>query len=226
VFVTFAQLHIEGERSATAQRLENVRYVRDRSSKMFQERQFEDLDLRNMNLSGLHLTGADFTGVDLRGAKMNFVDLGVVTRGQLPPEPDKVASDQKQTNNEDFPPEITGVSPNGYDLTSPHITSLIGAKLCGAKLGGSDLRSANLAFANLSDVDLSTTAMTGVILVHADLRSAKLDRGLIKGAIFDDTTQWPKDFIHDDSAPLSSDLLNAFTNAASLVGIRDTVSCD
>lgn len=223
--VTCAQLYIEGERSDSAQRLENVRYVRDRSSKAFQERQFQDLDLRSTNLNGLHLNGADFTGADLRDAKLNFVDLGVVTGSQLPPRVQDELDDQAPAPEPDFPPEITGVPPNNYDLASSQTSSLVGAKLCGAQLGGSDLRMANLAFANLSDVDLTTTSLTSAILVHADLRSAKLSQDEIEGVIYDETTRWPDGFPLKPSAPLDREFLDAFTRAAELVGIREAANC-
>lgn len=64
--------------ASAAERLENLRFVRDPSSSKpedAEQRPFAGLDLRGQQLAGLKLANADFTGADLRGADLTSTDL-------------------------------------------------------------------------------------------------------------------------------------------------------
>lgn len=130
--------------------LENLRFVRDRSSGQADEsRRFAEFDLAGQNLVGLRLTGADFARADLSAANLaesNLVrsnlaraDLRAANlaradlRGAyLGPERIPDAADQR-----------------GADLTDADLT---GADLTGADLAGADLTGAALTDARLADV--------------------------------------------------------------------------
>ena len=82
---------VENERADQAERVENLRFVRDIATQADRFGAFRDLDLENMNLSGLEFPcgkfvddntekecierSADFTDADLPGANMTLMDL-------------------------------------------------------------------------------------------------------------------------------------------------------
>ena len=63
------------QRSLSEQRLENLRFVRDRSVPEEIDRPFVAIDLHSMNLSGLILVDADLLDADLSQAKLVGVQL-------------------------------------------------------------------------------------------------------------------------------------------------------
>jgi hypothetical protein len=69
------QIWVDGSRSDRADRLENLRFVRDRSSSTQQDRPFSGIDLTETNLSGLSLARADFKGARLDGARLTLTSL-------------------------------------------------------------------------------------------------------------------------------------------------------
>jgi uncharacterized protein YjbI with pentapeptide repeats len=80
--------------------------------------------------------------------------------------------------------------------------SLRGANLCradlrGANLYGADLRTANLNGANLRGADLRWADLRGADLTAAKLQHINPNGADLKGAIYDDNTQWPPGFHWD-----------------------------
>ena len=57
-----------------AERLENLRFIRDRSEPGYRARPFNEMDLAGMPLGGLNLRGADLFGANLRDARLAIVD--------------------------------------------------------------------------------------------------------------------------------------------------------
>lgn len=71
-----AQLHFDEQAALRTERLENLRFVRERSSgETTVSRPFSGLDLIGMPLGGLKLAGADFSSANLSGADLQGTDL-------------------------------------------------------------------------------------------------------------------------------------------------------
>ncbi len=167
---------IAADQNRQAQRLENLRFVRDRSSgDQDQPRPFAGLDLAGMNLAGLYLRGADFSAADLEGANLNLTDLAA------PDAPDPLSS-------------LGQLRPIG----SP--TDFTGANLCGADLVGANLGGANLTRANLSGADLRFTLLSETVLYGADLSETQLKQEFLRGVSYDNSTIWPDGFTPPPSA--------------------------
>jgi hypothetical protein len=156
-----------------AQRLEDLRFVRDTSSLSYQPRPFRQFLLAGMNLANLQLKGVNFVQADLTGANLAGADLS--SQGATP-----VAA--------------------GVPAFAGQSTLLQGANLCHAVLTGTNLSNAYLVNANLAGVDLTTTTLNGAVLNGADLSGANLpgdsagkDR-FLKGIYYDGGTIWPTDF--------------------------------
>jgi len=155
------------------QRLEDLRFVRDRSSETYQPRPFREFDLAGQNLANLQLKGANLVQADLTGANLAGTDLSY-----------QAATKPAQ----------------GTPATAGQPTFLQGVNLCHAVLTGANLSNAYLVNANLTGVDLTTTVLSGAVLNGADLSGATVPSdpavkdGLLKGIYYDETTVWPKDF--------------------------------
>ena len=76
-------------------------------------------------------------------------------------------------------------------------TNLIEANLLRADLNRTDLYRASLFLANLSGANLS-----GADLRRADLRRADLSGSILENAIYNEKTQWPKDFEYTESGAI------------------------
>ena len=180
---------IAADQNRQAQRLENLRFVRDRSSlgDQDQPRPFAGLDLAGTNLAGLYLRGADFSAADLEGANLNLTDLAAPAP-QPKPEP---------------PGVDTPDAPGSFGLFRPigSPTDFTGANLCGADLTGANLRGANLTRANLSGADLFATDLSETRLVGADLTNTELMQELMVGVDYDSSTIWPDGFTPPPKAP-------------------------
>ena len=155
------------------QRLEDLRFVRDRSSEAYQPRPFRQFNLAGQNLANLQLKGANLVQADLTGANLAGTDLSY-----------QAATKPAQ----------------GTPATAGQPTFLQGVNLCHAVLTGANLSNAYLVNANLTGVDLTTTVLSGAVLNGADLSGATVPSdpavkdGLLKGIYYDETTVWPKDF--------------------------------
>jgi hypothetical protein len=156
---------LEDRRSAAAERLENLRFVRDRSSLSREPRPFGSLDLSGLPLSYLHLVGANFadtalthgalTSTDLRGANFFQADLDVADL-------------------------------RGADLSE---ATLISTSMRDATIKGAILRNAYIADADLRGADLTYTDLSG-----ASLEGAKLTGARLSPICYDAATTWPQGF--------------------------------
>ena len=155
------------------QRLEDLRFVRDRSSEAYQPRPFRQFNLAGQNLANLQLKGANLVQADLTGANLAGTDL----------------SSQAPIKATPGSPAVPGIS-----------SYLQGANLCHAVLTGTQLSYTYLVNANLTGVDLTTTTLRGAVLNGADLSEATLPSdpaikdSLLKGIYYDENTVWPKNF--------------------------------
>jgi uncharacterized protein YjbI with pentapeptide repeats len=206
---------IAADQNRQAQRLENLRFVRDRSSRGDQDqpRPFAGLDLADMNLAGLYLRGADFSAADLEGAKLNLTDLSAPA-----PEP------KPGPGTPNAPGPFGGLSfPSG----SP--TDFTGANLCSADLTGANLQGANLTRANLSGADLLVTDLSETTLVGADLTNTQLGQGSMVGVDYDSSTIWPDGFTPPPKAPKTPMQEAAEAAGAELGRLRNAIprpDCD
>jgi uncharacterized protein YjbI with pentapeptide repeats len=178
--------------SDEADRREDVRFVRDRSSQAHLDRPFARIDLIDENVSGLELAGADFGGASLVSTDFEDSDLsGADFSGAMLFNANLNYADLSRA---DF--SCRGVHRYESCSTTLGRATLFGTNLSHADLTGADLtgawlteesdltgtvlRRANLSQAQLFDVDLST----------ADLTGADLD-----GVCYDQATKWPKTFV-------------------------------
>ena len=151
-------------RAQVAERLENLRFVRARSSGS-EERPFTGMDLQGQSLSGLEISGADFIHANLADADMIETDLtGADLRfAELP---DAVLT---EANLDDA--NLDDAVLDGANLYK--------ADLSGAEIWTPYLRGANFSYANL----------TG-----ADLRDASFFQTRLSNVCYDATTIWPDGF--------------------------------
>jgi uncharacterized protein YjbI with pentapeptide repeats len=131
-----------------AERLANLRFVRDRSSAVYQPRPFRQFDLAGTDLADLVLNGANFVEADLSKANLTGTDLSSKTKA-------------------------TPATP-GTPATPAAYTFLQGVNLCHAALTGTNLRSTFLVNTNLTGVDLTSTQLQGAVLNGSDLSEATL----------------------------------------------------
>lgn len=166
------------------QRLEDLRFVRDRSAEPYQPRPFRKFDLADQNLANLQLRGANFVQADLTSANLAGTDLSFQAATKPAP---------------------------GVPAGPAQPSFLQGVNLCHAVLTGANLSYTYLINANLTGVDLTTTMLNGAVLNGTDLSQASLpsdpetkDR-LLKGIYYDEKTVWPNDF--EPPKPGSADMV-------------------
>ena len=128
----------EEQRSARAERLEDLRFVRSLSGEVDRDRPFTSLDLRGQNLSGLRLAGADFRGRALNDTNLGATDLSGARFSCL------------LSLAGDFPVLCV-------DLGEAF---LYGADLTGADLTGADMTDARVDNVDLTDADLTDADLT------------------------------------------------------------------
>ena len=196
-----AQIHrqetLENARSEHAEQLENLRFVRERSSPRRLGRPFQEFNLHGQNLIGLQLAGADFTGSNLgdasltlsnlRGADFSSADLSYA-RVNL-----------ADLRNAQFgEADLRGAAVNSV-LRHAHLrdadlsrANLLSADFTDAFLVDANLTEANLAESVLVRADLSGADLTGADLTKVDLTGAKLTGATLFDICYSDATKWPK----------------------------------
>ncbi|MBD1321937.1 pentapeptide repeat-containing protein [Gordonia hankookensis] len=194
---------LEGQRAEQAERLENLRFVRERAGG-FGAKPFSYMDLQQMNLSGLQLPAADLTGANLSNAQMNNAN---ITGGDLVKIVAKNASmdsvilagaklDGGALNsatlrwaNLSCPTSLPGdafveMKCNGTDARGP--TSLDAADLTRVVATDAEFEGVRFWGAKMSQIDLR-----GALLKFSNLASADLSGALI-GCIDDPTEKNPR----------------------------------
>lgn len=156
---------LEDRRSAAAERLENLRFVRDRSSLSRESRPFGTLDLSGLPLSYLHLVGANFADSALTHAALTSTDLREANFVQA---------------------DLDVADLRGADLSEATLQS---TSMRDATIRGAILRHAYIADADLRGADLTYTDLSG-----ADLLGAKLTGAELSPICYDAATTWPEGF--------------------------------
>jgi uncharacterized protein YjbI with pentapeptide repeats len=227
------QAHSDKERDAenqklqrvqaqSAQRLEDLRFVRERASSSGQPAEaFSEFDLQCQDLSWLPLDQADFDRADLRHTNsvgISLRDSHLLSADLRGANMVKAVLDNSGLVNVDFGgADLTNASLRGAllhgawlistvlkgaDLTGAHleandtlvITGHQPAHLDPANLAGADLEGAKLDRANLSGANLS-----GADLANLDLTSTNLTGANLSGIYYDTSTKWPAGLPHPKS---------------------------
>jgi len=137
-------------------------------------RAFPKAQLAKQSLDNVALTYCDFTGSDFSGASLANADLVCGT-----------------FNKSNFAgANLSGLGALGAKFIDCNFSS---ANLAGAKLTGGSLRNANLMKANLAQAEINSD------LCGANLTGAKFKTCDFGTASFDETTQFPKDFVLPES---------------------------
>ena len=175
------QAALDDQRSQQEERLENLRYVRERSSEVKTSRPFRGMDLEGQNLAGLELNGADLAEAKMKGADLTHTELS---------EASFIGAD------------LSGATFSSAELSDSFLSY---ANLQGAKLTKADIRSADLEGIDLRNADLSGSTLSESLLANARLdgaalKDARLDAVLwmndpSKTVCYDSRTTWPSDYL-------------------------------
>ena len=169
-------------------------------------------DLRGINLSHAQLRIVDLRHADLRGAVFEGTH---ITSCQL----EGAIYDEHTIWPQDFPYSMLGAIGPGADLSLASRDLLEGRtlnlqkadfrelnlreiqlnrqQLSYAKMSAVNLQQANLQHSTLIETDLRKSDLRGCNFSHAILQRVKL-----KGAIYDDSTQWPAGFVYNQQGAL------------------------
>ena len=191
---------IAASQARHAERLENLRFVRQLSTQTGIPRPFSELDLQDQNLARLDLTGAHLDGAKLQHANLNLADLrstptqatnlvDATLTGATLTGANLTGADLRYA-------DLTGANLTGANLTGAtlRVANLTGADLLGATLRYADLTGANLTGADLLSATLRYADLTGANLTGADLTNADLTGATLKDANYDENTAWPEGF--------------------------------
>jgi len=170
-------VYVDNQRTAVQERVENLRFVRDRSSEdENQPRPFRSLDLAEQSLAGLRLSGAELVGANLRESDMRFIQLSraILVNADL----EKAALSQSTLYEARFE----------------------GAKLQEAKVNNAFAKGANFKASDLRAVDFSGTSLQGADFTDA----VNLAEANLNGSCWDTTTKWPANFTPPQSGDPNS----------------------
>jgi uncharacterized protein YjbI with pentapeptide repeats len=167
LMVFLVSWNFESQAAIRQERLENLRFVRDRSSDDSNHpRPFRGMDLQEQNLSGLRLPSAQFVSANLNKADLRFVLLA-------------------------------GAELRSADLREAKLTqtTLAGAKFDDAKLNGAALDKAFARDASFKGADLEDANFTSTSLQGADFSGASnLGNADLTGICWNEATKWPQGF--------------------------------
>lgn len=172
---------LDDRRSTHETRLENLRFVREKSSPdLGASRPFQEMDLEGQNLSGLSLSKADMQGAIIKGGKLPGTDLREAD-----------LSHAKLKN--------TSISRSNFAMAD-----LSYASVPSSSVSHSDMRGANLHLVNFQRTFLKHVDLTGADLTLARLEGALLENVVLTDAkligvggetvCYDDETTWPEGF--------------------------------
>lgn len=165
-------VYFDDQRSERERRVENLRFVRERSSEERVQRPFRGLDLKEQSLSGLLLVGANLETAILEGADFWGTDL---------------------EDSRLLLAKIRGGkfgSTNLKDATLTH-ADLSDAELTVTDMSGSFLQYTDLSRATLSGVDLRNATLWLTRLDGANLQDVTLDGVDTSNVCYDKATKWP-----------------------------------
>jgi uncharacterized protein YjbI with pentapeptide repeats len=166
--ILFAGNRFTEHQARHAERLENLRFVRDRALNnqgVGGPFAFSGFDLQDQSMDGLKLPQADFVLAKLRGAKLQATDL---------------------TGADFWRADLRDAALGLATLTGAHLTYTDASRAAfpQANLHNSEFLSPNLHDAELEWADLSCATLTNVDFTHADLLDANLTCATIAGSDF------------------------------------------
>ena len=167
-----AAVYFDDQRSEREGRVEDLRFVRERSSNERIPRPFRGLDLKEQNLSGLSLIGAN-------------LENAMLEKGQF-----------FGTNLESSQLHAARIHQGVFGGTILKDSILTHADLSNSEISETDLSGSNLDFTNLSGatlsgVELLNTSLSSTRLDGADMRDMTLDGVDTSRVCYDKTTKWP-----------------------------------
>lgn len=189
------QASLDDQRSSREERLENLRFVRERSSKDARDRPFRGLDLKGQNLSGLALAGANLDQAELAQALLFGTNLSKATLLMANLKDSRMFGVDLSGANL-IGANFTGAELYNADLTGADLSmaDLTGADLTGADLGSATLESADLQETRLGSANLARANLARANLTGATLTSAFLGGGTEASACWNASTIWPEGF--------------------------------
>jgi uncharacterized protein YjbI with pentapeptide repeats len=158
----------EVARENEADRRENLRFVRERSSDTATERPFKSLDLEGQNLSGLRLSGAAFDNANLKNTNLMGTNFTKATFHEVSLEEAELTG-ADLTNASLYRADLSGSDLTGIKLNDAY---MVQADLSGSQLGGADLRGAVLYEANLSGADFAGSTYVDAMRAIAEAAAA------------------------------------------------------
>jgi uncharacterized protein YjbI with pentapeptide repeats len=192
---------ISRDENDRAERLENLRFVRARStSDSNLERPFYGLDLAGLNLAGLELPGANLGESNLSETNLLQTNLHSANLAYAVLI-DAVISGVDFTDADLTGADLTHVTINNELARKPApgqpvvLTDFAGARLTGIVFDQASLFDVSLAGRDLSGASFRDAALLGVDLTSATLTDADFD-----GVAYDESTVWPADFTPPPSA--------------------------
>jgi uncharacterized protein YjbI with pentapeptide repeats len=178
-----------------ADRRENLRFVRERSTTQAAERPFHSMDLADQNLSGLLMAGADLASANLASARLEGADLSnaILVEADLGRAnlTNATLMNANLTNANLTDARFAGVNLAGADLSyatglSDTYLSGFGAQeklnMTGVKLRWVSLDRSNFAFMDLTNADLTNATLFHAFLVGTNFRGATLTNVFLGGA--------------------------------------------
>lgn len=193
LMVLGVQLVVENQRTMSANRVENLRFVRERSSSDPKEpRPFGGLDLTGQVMNSLELTGANFLGATLRDAQFDRANLS---------EAFLVDADLSNANLYNAflrganlaRANFSGANLRDADLRSTRSLAVYGddhvilidpddeVVFVGAILDGATMQDASLIDADFTNATLNGVDMERADLSYSTLASATLHKAILRG---------------------------------------------
>lgn len=208
------EIRISAQLADAAERRENIRFIRDRSSNETIARPFAGMDLRDQNFVGLQMLGADLRSTDLTDARLEEADL----------------SDARFSDAEIYATDFTGAKLTGANFACPEpedslCFAFIGfgdfseSNLNNARLSGLIISATDFSNASLRQADLSHVHLNDTVLFGADLTNANLTGIVFRNVCYDLSTEWPIGFT--PPPPGNEDVcIDAITGGSVRPGLR------
>jgi uncharacterized protein YjbI with pentapeptide repeats len=189
------ETRISADLADEAERRENLRFIRDRSSVEQIERPFSGMDLDSLKLTGLNLSGANLSDASLLETSLAEVDLSgaLLTGASLGSSSFFRAVLRDAVLGCSEPEPGCGATQFSTLFLSADLTR---ADLTGMSFFRADFTGAIMTEAVVADVRMSRTKLYGTDLTRADLRGTEFVE-----VCYDDTTRWPSGYSPPPSAP-------------------------
>ncbi|GGG72102.1 hypothetical protein GCM10011374_41070 [Kocuria dechangensis] len=162
--------NVERQLATQAERQENVRFIREKSSPDNLLRQFSDFDISGQSLNGLILFEADFSNTNLSSASLRMANLSRSL--------------------------FSGADMRGADLRGADLSysSLNGWKKDLGPKGDESSQQLPFVPANLSGARLEGATFSGAKLFGVDFSGSSVQGANLEGACHDESTTWPAGF--------------------------------